>query len=367
MINSVKDLYPAIKERYDLLELPGQGYSFPGQDVLLRSNSPELIDLLNEVYHGFRSGGIEVAGSGLPRKETFGMQAETPPTVCHGFKSGEPAGTDPITLYLLKESDQFLTVDPGFDSFTCSVPDQVLSFWGAQLMCNHLYRSHLLFLHGSVLARDGRAYIFLGDSNTGKSTTTLKLREEGFGFFSDEFAPIDLTSGLIHPFPRSFLLRSDGTRLTPELSAGLADLPFFNDYQELDRETGKPVRRFIVIPELLYTEIGKIPLPVGGIFFLDKFGSEETALRPLTAALALEKLLDHSVNNRYLSIENRDRAISAITTILKNSPAFILHSGPLNEDPGAMAETINRAVDNARSIETGDLDLILERCRELLS
>jgi len=335
MISSVKDLYPAIKKRYNLSKIPGQVYTFPGQEVLLRSNFPELIDLLNAVYHE--------------------------------FKSERRPGRDPVTLYILKEQDQFLTVDPGFDSFTCSVPDQALSFWGAQLMCNHLYRSHLLFLHGSVLERDGRAYIFLGESNRGKSTTTLKLREEGFGFFSDEFAPIDLASGFIHPFPRSFLLRSDGARLIPELSAGLADLPFFNDYQELDRETGKPVRRFIVIPELLYPEIGEYPRPVGGIFFLDRFRPEETAIRPLTAARALEKLLDHSVNNRYLSIEDRDRAISAIATILRNSPAFILHSGPLNEDPGAMAGTINRAVDHALAIETGDLDIILQRCRELLS
>ena len=333
MISSVKDLYPDIKERYDLPGLPGQFYSFPGQKVLLRSNSPGLIDFLNEVYHG--------------------------------FKSDEIAGSDPITLYLLKESGQFLTVDPGFDSFTCSVPDQVLSFWGAQLMCNHLYRSHLLFLHGSVLERDGKAYIFLGESNAGKSTTILNLREEGFIFFSDEFAPIDLTSGFILPFPRSFLLRSDGIRLIPELSDRLAELPSFNDYQELDRETGEPVRRFIIIPKLIYQRTGKFPSPVGGIFFLDKFGTEETSVRAISAADGLEKLLDHSVNSLYLSIENRDRAFSTIAAILKNSPAFSLHPGPLDEDPEIMARTINQAVDHGRPIQTDDLDQVIQRCREL--
>ncbi len=335
MISSVKDLYPEIKERYDLLGLPGQAYSFPGEELFLRSNSPELIDLLNAVYHG--------------------------------FKSGEIAGRDPITLYLLKEGDKFVTVDPGFDSFTCSVPDQVLSFWGAQLMCNHLYRSPLLFLHGSVLERDGKAYLFLGDSNAGKSTTILKLREEGFVFFSDEFAPIDLASGLIHPFPRSFLLRSDGIRLIPELSDGLAEQPFFNDYQELDRETGRPVRRFIIIPELIYQRTGKSPSPVGGIFFLKKFGSEETSANPLSAADALEKILDHSVNSRYLSIEDRDRAFTAIAAILKDSPAFSLHPGPLDEDPKFLAQTIINTVDQGHPIEPEDLDLVLKRCRELIS
>ena len=333
MIRSVKDLYQEIKVRYELSEIPGQIYSFPGQDVLLRSNSPELTNLLNAVYHG--------------------------------FKSGDIAGREPITLYLLKESGQFLTVDPGFDSFTCSVPDQVLSFWGAQLMCNHLYRSHLLFLHGSVLERDGKAYIFLGKSNAGKSTTILKLREEGFIFFSDEFAPIDLTSGFIHPFPRSFLLRSDGARLIPELSDGLADLPFFNDYQELDRETGEPVPRFIVIPELIYKRIGTNPTPVGGIFFLEKFGSEETAVNPLPAAEGLEKLLDHFVNSRYLSFENQRGAFSTIAAILKDSPAFSLHPGPLAEDPAIMAGTIKKAVDHGQAIQTADLDLVIQRIIQL--
>jgi len=162
-------------------------------------------------------------------------------------------------------------------------------------MCNHLYRSHLLFLHGSVLGKDGRAYIFLGESNTGKSITTLKLRDEGFVFFSDEFAPIDLVSRSIHPFPRSLLIRSAGVRLIPELSADLDDMSFFNDYQELDRETGKPIRRFIIIPELLYNEIGRSPIPVGGIFFLDKFGSEKSGVRELPADIALEKLIGHLV------------------------------------------------------------------------
>ncbi len=356
MISSVKDLYPDIKERYDLSEIPGQAYSFPGQEVVLRSNSSELIELLNAVYYGFKSGGTEERLSRL----------EAAPTVYHGFKSGASVGRDPITLYLLKESGKFLTVDPGFDSFTCSVPDQVLSFWGAQLMCNHLYRSPLLFLHGSVLERDGKAYLFLGDSNAGKSTTILKLREEGFVFFSDEFAPIDLASGFIHPFPRSFLLRSDGIRLIPELSDGLAELPFFNDYQELNRETGRPVRRFIIIPELIYQRTGKFPSPVGGIFFLEKFGSEETLVSPLTAAGSLEKLLDHSVNSRYLSIADRDRAFATIAAILKDSPAFSLHPGPLDEDPKAMARTIKRAVDHGQPIQTGDLDQVIQRCRELL-
>jgi len=334
MIRSVKDLYQEIKVRYELSEIPGQVYSFPGQDILLRSNSPELINLLNAVYHRFRSGNI--------------------------------AGREPIILYLLKEGGQFLTVDPGFDSFTCSVSDQVLSFWGAQLMCNHLYRSHLLFLHSSVLERDGRVYIFLGTSSAGKSTTILKLRKEGFVFFSDEFAPIDLTSGFIHPFPRSFLLRSDGVRLIPELSNGLADLPFFNDYQELNRKTGEPVPRFIVTPDLIYNRIGANPAPVGGIFFLEKFGSEETMVNPLPAAVGLEKLLDHFVNSRYLSIENQHGALSAIAAILKNSPAFSLHPGPLGEDPEIMARTINQAVDRGRPIQIGDLELVIKRCGELL-
>ena len=356
MISSVKDLYPDIKERYDLSELFAQVYSFPGLDVLLRSNSTELVDLLNTVYHGFKFEETEEQLSWL----------EAAPTVYHGFKSGEIAGSDPIALYLLNESGQFLTVDPGFDSFVCSVPDQVLSFWGAQLMCNHLYRSNLLFLHGSVLERDGKAYIFLGDSNSGKSTTILKLREEGFIFFSDEFAPIDLTSGFIHPFPRSFLLRSDSARLIPGLSDRLAELPSFNDYQELDRETEEPVRRFIIIPELIYQRTGRSPSPVGGIFFLDKFGTEETSISALSATDGLEKLLDHSVNSRYLSIEDRDQAFSTIAAILKDSPVFSLHPGPLDENPGIMAWAIKRAVDHGRPIQTGDLELVIQRCGELM-
>ncbi|MEA1928772.1 MAG: hypothetical protein U9N73_11260 [Candidatus Auribacterota bacterium] len=332
MISSVKDLYPSLREKYDLSEFPGQGYAFPGQDVMLRSNSPELIALINAVYHE--------------------------------FKSGEGAGKDTTTLYLLNEKGQYLTIDPGYDSFVTSSPDQIVSFWGAQLMGNHLYRSHFLFLHSSVLAREGKAYIFPGESRAGKSTTILKLRDNGFSFFSDEFAVIDLASGLIHPFPRSFLLRGNPHQIIPELTDRLNDLPVFNDYQELDRETGEPIRRIIVFPELIYAKTDKKPVPVGGIFFLDKFRGE-TVITTLPAAGALEKIIDHSVNSRYLSPENQAAAISALTAILKDSPAFTLQPGPIDEDPKFLARTINRAVEDGQAIQTGDLDLVLQRIIQL--
>lgn len=68
-------------------------------------------------------------------------------------------------------------------------------------------RRHLL-IHAAAVERGGKAVILPGDSGSGKSTLAALLGEAGWRLLADEFVMIDMTSGLIVPFPRAISLKN---------------------------------------------------------------------------------------------------------------------------------------------------------------
>ena len=69
------------------------------------------------------------------------------------------------------------------------------------------WRRHLL-LHASVVERDGRAVVMTGESGSGKSTLAALLMMRGWRLLGDEFALLELATGLLHPFPRAISLKN---------------------------------------------------------------------------------------------------------------------------------------------------------------
>jgi hypothetical protein len=67
-----------------------------------------------------------------------------------------------------------------------------------------------IFIHAGVVAHEGKALVFPGDSFAGKTTLTAALVKRGALYFSDEFAVID-PDGLVHPFPKTLSMRPPGT------------------------------------------------------------------------------------------------------------------------------------------------------------
>lgn len=62
-------------------------------------------------------------------------------------------------------------------------------------------RPDLIWLHAAAMARDGRACVFPAASGQGKSTLVGELLARGWGYLSDEIAPIDPARCAVLPFP----------------------------------------------------------------------------------------------------------------------------------------------------------------------
>lgn len=68
-------------------------------------------------------------------------------------------------------------------------------------------RSELYFLHAAVAEVEGMAVLLVAESGGGKSTTLWGLLHHGWGYLSDELAPIDLAAMSVHAYPRALCLK----------------------------------------------------------------------------------------------------------------------------------------------------------------
>lgn len=78
-------------------------------------------------------------------------------------------------------------------------------------------KDYFLIHAGSLAVRDTEGLIVSAPCGFGKTTLTLELIKQGFGFLSDELAPINRNTGLIHPYPRGIgvLTEKDKKIMTP--------------------------------------------------------------------------------------------------------------------------------------------------------
>lgn len=70
-----------------------------------------------------------------------------------------------------------------------------------------LRRPDLFFVHSAALQRGGQACLLVAPPGSGKSTTAWALLHHGFGYLSDELAPIDLATMTVLPYPHALCLK----------------------------------------------------------------------------------------------------------------------------------------------------------------
>jgi hypothetical protein len=168
-------------------------------------------------------------------------------------------------------------------------------------------RPDLFFLHSAVLVHEARAFLLVAEAGGGKSTTTWALLHHGFEYGSDELAPIELPTLLVHPFPRALCLKDDPPRSYP-LPAGVL---------RTDRTLHLP-------PARLPAAVSRDPRPLLAVFLLRR-GEGGPTWRRLGAAEAGTRLYPHALN----ALAHPEYGLDAVVRIASAVPCFELGVGEL--------------------------------------
>lgn len=206
--------------------------------------------------------------------------------------SGDHVGTAPPgVLRALVEEGAHLTVDPD--------PDADADFVGAvitgELFAALLRQRGYLVLHGSAVARDGRAIGFLGHSGWGKSTLAAALVGRGWHLLTDDLLVVGGVEGRDGPSPEAFVVPGHpAMRLAPEAVARVSTAG--------GATAGAAAHAFTTKLQTDWqTAFHDAPVPLAHLFVLDPTPAEDPVATPVPPHLAVLEMAHHTRVRRLLA------------------------------------------------------------------
>jgi hypothetical protein len=153
-----------------------------------------------------------------------------------------------------------------------------------------------------AVSRQGRAVLLPGRPGAGKSTTTTALLLRGFGYLSDEAAPVqgDLR---IRPYPKPVVVGRGSW--SSVLAARRGRIPFAGP--ELDAWWLDPCR--------LGSDIARDPLPVGAVVAPQYRAGAILSIEELSRAEATALMASNTFNLHEHGIDGISRVADAITDV----------------------------------------------------
>lgn len=173
-----------------------------------------------------------------------------------------------------------------------------------------LGQKNYLLLHAATVEKDGRALIMTGESGAGKSTLAALLGERGWRLMGDEFALLDLDSGLLVPFPRAVSLKNGAIRI---MEAEVEAARFGPRLQD----TPKGEIRHMRPNADALARMGEGARPA--LILFPRFG-EAAAVRAVGAAEVFMRLTQASTN--YVALGRR--GFDALTRLIAANPALAI-------------------------------------------
>lgn len=180
-------------------------------------------------------------------------------------------------------------------------------------------RADLCFLHsGAVVAPDGRVIVLTAASGSGKSTLTWALLHHGFGYLSDELAPIDPATLLVHSYPHALCLK----RQPPE--------PYHLPSATLDTSYS------LHVPVAATAQQGSL----AAIFFV---GHRHPENHPILSEVSPARSALHLYANTLNPLSHPNDGLDAIAKIVQQVPSYALNSTNLGAACTAIQALLARA------------------------
>jgi hypothetical protein len=219
----------------------------------------------------------------------------------------------------LDGSTQIVRVGSKFSSSATDMGNLIYMLEADLVVQLQLIRSDLFFFHAATVTLDGNAHLLVGRSGAGKSTTCWGLQHHGFGYLSDELAPIQLSDMMVYPYAHALCMKAQPPASYP--------VP----------QTGWYTPRGIHIP-ISPGVVG--PLPIRSIFIVEyAAGRERPEIFAIGRAEAAARLYPNALN----ALAHAEDGLDAVAQIASAVPAFRVDSADL-------ADTCNSIFATAREL-----------------
>jgi len=175
----------------------------------------------------------------------------------------------------------------------------------------------LLFIHAGAVAVEGRAWVIIGESGTGKTSTVALLTRHGAAYLTDEITLLDPAAGTALPFPLPMAVK-------PWTAEAVGPLP-----------EGSEVANEGSVRFYLPADRGAGPTSIRAFVLLRPGGRPE--LRPLSRAEVLMALGQHHSSLRYP--HRLEDAFAGFSRLLRGARCYSLTA----PSPAAAAELLTAA------------------------
>jgi hypothetical protein len=191
-------------------------------------------------------------------------------------------------------------------------------------------------LHAAAVAEpaSGAGLLLIGESNSGKSTLTLKLAQAGWRYLSDDTLLLSMADDAVeaHAFRRYFSFPDSllKTMTLPRAEAAMrAAVPLFPDKRPLD-------------PDVVFPGQFRARCTPRALCFPEITGEAESRLLPLAPAQVMARLIEQCPWSCY-DRQSSAHHLELLSTLARQADSFVLLAGRDILDEEGRAEALVRA------------------------